>query len=84
MPIEVEAAVYGAVQGSVDVTNKVQSIIDSGQCKFKADSEVFGDPAPGYRKHFVALYRSGDYKKAVACKEHQEVIFSKQHIWVIE
>ena len=55
--IKVVAAVYGASQGSMDVTGVVQSLIKKGTFEFEVSNATFGsDPAPGDVKHFSVVY----------------------------
>jgi hypothetical protein len=72
--ITVVQAVYGAVQGSKDVTKTVQGLVDRGRTTFVANNETLGpDPAPGHDKHFAMSYTVGSTRLAFACTEDQDV-----------
>lgn len=73
--IKVIAAVYGAIQGSKDVTTDVQQIVDQNKTSFVANNDTFGDPAPGYGKHFGMLYlhQTTGLQNTAACAEGQTV-----------
>jgi hypothetical protein len=73
--ITVIQAVYGAVQGSKDVTEIVQDIVNKGKNSFVANNTTLGpDPAPGHDKHFAMNYTVGSSSFAFACKENETVI----------
>jgi len=73
--IKVVGAVYGALEGSMDATEVVQSLIDKGYLTFTADNSMLGkDPASGYGKHFGLVYSNdANQIKTVACAEGQTV-----------
>lgn len=73
--ISVIGAVYGAEQGSEDVTTTVQELVDSGVTKITADDNTFGDPAPGHLKNFGMLYLLLGVPgvKARSCQEGETV-----------
>jgi hypothetical protein len=72
--ITVIEAVYGAVQGTKDVTGIVQKLVDQGRTSFYANNDTLGpDPAKGHDKHFAMSYLVGASGFSFACKENQEV-----------
>jgi hypothetical protein len=71
--IEVRYAVYGAVQGSKDVTAIVKSLVEKGTMSITPSNALFGDPAPGHGKHFGILYSAEGVAPCIACKENQTV-----------
>jgi len=79
--ITVIQAVYGAVQGSKDVTGIVQNLVNQGRTSFIANNSTLGpDPAPGHNKHFGMIYTVGSSRVAFACRENQEVAFRTREI----
>lgn len=72
--IIVLGAVYGAEQGSEDVTATVQDLVIRGITDITADDNTFGDPAVGHLKNFGMLYTTiGGGTNALACQEGQTV-----------
>jgi hypothetical protein len=62
MPIAIVAASYGTncAQPNGNVTTKVASVCNGRpSCSFVADNGMFGDPAVGCAKNFIALWRCG-------------------------
>jgi hypothetical protein len=68
-------AVYGAEEGSEDVTATVQQLVNNGHKEITADDATFGDPAVGHLKNFGMSYFVGGafVPKALACQEGQTV-----------
>jgi len=72
--IKVIQAVYGAVQGSKEVTGLVQDLASGGKTTFKADNSTLGgDPAKGHNKHFAMNYQVGEDVYTFSCKEGEIV-----------
>jgi hypothetical protein len=72
--IKVIQAVYGAVQGTKEVTEIVQKMVNGKQYSFVANNQTLGpDPAPGHDKHFAMNYTVGTSTLAFACKENETV-----------
>lgn len=75
-------AVFGAEQGSADVTQKVQQemrkLEDAGKpLILKVKHELLGDPAKGYGKHFAIGYNYDGFNMSTACKEGQSLDLTK-------
>lgn len=72
--ITVIQAVYGAVEGTKDVTKLVQDFVDRGKTEFVAGNQTLGpDPAPDHKKHFAMSYVIGATRFSFACKEKEKV-----------
>lgn len=71
--IKIIGAAYGAVEGSFDVTSRVQEhIIEKGDT-LKVNNDNLGDPAPHHTKHFGVVYQINGTTKSRACQEGQTV-----------
>lgn len=82
MSIQVKFAVYGALrdgnenQGqTADVTERLQQLIDESGGIVTINNNSFGDPCPGFGKHFGALLLNDGTPVAYACGEGQTVDF---------
>jgi hypothetical protein len=73
--IKIIGAAYGAVEGSYDVTARVQQHVDHVADTLKADNDHFGDPANGHTKHFGCIYEIDGKINSRACEEGQTVQF---------
>ena len=65
------SAVYGAVYGGKDVTDKVISLVSSGTTTIQASNSIFGDPWYGTVKSLSITF--GTLTTTVACREHESV-----------
>lgn len=71
----IAGAVYGSVNGSENVTDKVQEMVNSGQHTIEASNGNFGDPSPETPKHLTVswqLEEEGEIYTA-ACAEGESV-----------
>lgn len=73
--IKIIGAAYGAVEGSYDVTGRVQQHVDHMGDSLKANNDNLGDPAPGHTKHFGCVYEVDGRINSRACEEGQTVHF---------
>ena len=64
------SAVYGAVYGGKDVTDKVISLVRSGTTTIQASNSIFGDPWYGTVKSLSITFGT---TTTVACREHESV-----------
>lgn len=71
--IKVIGAAYGAREGSYDVTDRVQQIVDTQSDMIDANNNPFGDPARGHTKHFGVIYEVDGIRNSRACEEGQSV-----------
>jgi len=70
-------AVYGAPQGSEDVTAAVQALVNAGTTTITASNASFGDPAYGYGKQLAVTWLDATGAQHVAaCAENQSVTLS--------
>jgi hypothetical protein len=75
--IVVLSAVYGAPQGSIDVTAAVQALVNAGTTTINASNTNFGDPAYGYGKQLAVTWLDATGTQQVtACAETQSVTLS--------
>lgn len=73
--IRIIGAAYGAVEGSYDVTDRVRQHVNFKGDSLKVSNDSFGDPAPGFGKHFGVVYEIDGRINSRACKEGQTVHF---------
>lgn len=81
--LTVKYAVYGALAGgndnssqAVDVTNALQTAIDSSQGIVRIDNGTMGgDPSHGNKKHFGACVALDAQDRFFACEEGQTIDF---------
>lgn len=82
MTLQVIAAVYGALADgnsekseASDVTSTLQSLL-AKETTVPINNTSFGDPAPGWSKHFGALVNVDGAVKAFSCAENQSIDFA--------
>lgn len=72
----VKFAVYGASQAAIDVTQRLQQLIDTSGSRLIIENIGMGrDPAPGTVKQFAALVTVDGRDIAFACQEGQTLEF---------
>lgn len=74
--VTVIQATYGASAGAIEVTQRVQTLIDGGATSITANNNNLcpgQDPAKGSPKYFTMIYRVGQTTHTVACRENDEV-----------
>lgn len=70
-------AVYGAPQGSLDVTAVVQALVNAGTTTITANNATFTDPAYGYGKQFAVTWLdTTGAQQVAACAETQSITIS--------
>lgn len=79
----VKHAVYGALPGgnsqdarAFNVTRQLQEVLGSGTGVVACNNTLFGDPAPGYGKHFGAVVTRGGTDFYFGCQENQTIDFN--------
>jgi hypothetical protein len=77
--ITVIQAVYGAVEGTRDVTKLMQDFVDQGKTELVADNQTLGpDPAPQKKKQFAISYMIGSTRFSLACKEDEKISLERE------
>jgi hypothetical protein len=87
MPLEVQFAVYGALEGGNQDSTKAADVKDALQRAINASPNGNGvvtinndnlekDPAPGVQKHFGAIVKVDGVDRPFACLEGQTIDFS--------
>lgn len=75
---KVISAVYGAKQGSSNVTSVLQDKLDSSANGIiKINNVNFGEPASDHKKHFGAVYEYQGKTMDRACEEGEVLDFTK-------
>jgi len=79
----VKNAIYGALPGgnsndarAFNVTAQLQELLNSGTGVVACNNANFGDPAPGFTKHFGALVERDGTALYFACNEGQTIDFT--------
>jgi hypothetical protein len=85
MAMEAKFAVYGALPGgdgtnaqAIDVTRKLQNLINNNGGIVACNDSSLGDPSPGNLKHFGALVQRSDGLRFFACDENQTIDFNRE------
>lgn len=71
--IKIIVASYGTTKKAINVTQKIQAIVDQGEDYLVVNEATLGDPVPGEEKHFGMVYRIGEREESVACKEGERI-----------
>jgi hypothetical protein len=81
--LTVKFAVYGALQGkdraearAVDVTERLQSLLDLNDAPVACNNANFTDPSVNDIKHFAAVVTRGGADFHFACEENQTIDFA--------
>lgn len=79
----IKYAVYGALPNgnsqnarAFDVMPRLKTIFEFGSTVVAINDENFGDPAPGYLKHFGAVVNCDGTDFYFGCQENQSIDFS--------
>jgi hypothetical protein len=78
--IQVLQATYGAGNQQIDVTTKVQSLVQSGQTNVRVETHLFGkDPVFGQTKTLHVLFSSNGVHYDTDIREGGQLSFSNAH-----
>ncbi|PYK61228.1 MAG: hypothetical protein DME43_02950 [Verrucomicrobia bacterium] len=78
--IQVLHATYGARGQQIDVTTKVQSLVQSGQTNVRVGTHLFGkDPVFGQTKTLYVLFSSNGVQYDTDIREGRQLSFSNAH-----
>ena len=84
LDLTVKFAVYGALPGgdadnaqAIDVTHKLQNLINNNGGIVACNDKNFGDPSSGNLKHFGALVLRNGAQTFFACEENQTIDFNR-------
>src|SRR2546429_2465164 len=78
--IQVVQATYGAGGQQIDVTTKVQSLVQSGQTNVRVGTHLFGkDPVFGQTKTLHVLFSSNGVQYDTDIREGGQLSFSNAH-----
>src|SRR5213592_4779894 len=79
--LQIIQATYGAGDAQMDVTQKVQAAIASGQSDFRADSSFFGkDPAFGKVKTLSVVFVQGGVQYQATARDGEQFSFAKANV----
>jgi hypothetical protein len=79
--VQIIQATYGAGDAQMDVTQKVQTAIASGQSNFRPDNHFFGkDPASGKGKTLVVTFVQGGVQYQTTAREGEQLSFAKANV----
>lgn len=81
LEIVIEHAQYGSGMRTVDLTDKVQTVVDEGYDHFKMSNSFVGkDPAPGRKKQLQLEYTIDGRPYSKVLKENENVLFASRSI----